>query len=270
MNLANGFPFAGDFEMRVRLLAANICGAVLVAGAAQAADLSTKVPVKAAPAPAFTWTGFYIGAQGGYASASTDFSGTHDPLNGVFYTNDANYNLDGGFAGGVIGYNYQIGNAVLGIEADANWADLTGSGVALRNEGVLAPACIATSDPCSSKIDAFGTITGRLGGAIDRVLIYIKAGAAWATTSHTAGYTDLVLPEFSHHATVDATRWGWTLGAGVEWAFFDKWSAKLEYNYIDLGNSDVTFAYFPAWTPAYSSTVSQNINLLKAGVNYRF
>ncbi|MFG1373268.1 outer membrane protein [Xanthobacter oligotrophicus] len=255
--------------MRKSLLATTILAAMVAAGAAQAADLATKMPVKAAPvAPAFSWTGFYIGAQGGYAWADNSFSNTHDLYN--TYANDASYSLDGGLVGGVVGYNYQINNIVLGVEADANWADISGSGSILR-AGELATNCIVSNNPCSSKIDALGTITARLGVAFDRILLYAKGGAAWATTSHTAGSTDLEYLPASYSATTDATRWGWTVGAGVEWAFFNNWSAKVEYNYIDLGSNDVTFNFVPRENmPAYTSTVDQSVQLVKAGINYRF
>ncbi|MFG1377117.1 outer membrane protein [Xanthobacter autotrophicus] len=257
--------------MRKALLATTILAAMIVAGSVQAADLATKMPVKAAPvAPAFSWTGFYIGAQGGYAWAQNDFSNTHDLYN--TYADDASYSLDGGLVGGVIGFNYQIKNIVLGVEADANWADLTGSGSIIRpgQYDPLASTCIVSNNPCSSKIDALGTITARLGVAFDRVLVYAKGGAAWATTSHTASNTDFEYAPASYSATTDSTRWGWTLGAGLEWAFFNNWSAKVEYNYIDLGSTDVTFNFVPNYTPAYTSTVDQTINLVKAGINYRF
>ncbi|MCG5234839.1 outer membrane protein [Xanthobacter oligotrophicus] len=264
--------------MRKSLLATTILAAMVAAGAAQAADLATKMPVKAAPvAPAFSWTGFYIGAQGGYGWAKNDFSNSYDPQNPstlvTYGPADAHYNLDGGLVGGVIGYNYQINNIVLGVEADANWADLTGSGsysqIAL--DGSIAKTCIQSNDACTSKIDALGTITGRLGYAFDRVLVYAKGGAAWATTSHTAGFTDLSGDNLGYHASTDATRWGWTVGAGVEWAFFNNWSAKVEYNYIDLGSNDVTFNFVPnTYMPAYTSTVDQSVQLVKAGINYRF
>ncbi|ABS67390.1 porin [Xanthobacter versatilis] len=255
--------------MRKSLLATTILAAMVAAGAAQAADLATKMPVKAAPvAPAFSWTGFYIGAQGGYAWADNSFSNTHDLYN--TYANDASYTLDGGLVGGVIGYNYQINNIVLGVEADANWADISGSGSVLR-AGELATNCIVSNNPCSSKIDALGTITARLGVAFDRVLLYAKGGAAWANVKHTAGSTDYEYPEFSYSASNSNTRWGWTVGAGVEWAFFNNWSAKVEYNYIDLGSNDVTFNFVPnTYMPAYTSTADTTVNLVKAGINYRF
>jgi len=255
--------------MRASLLVTNILAVLIAGGAAQAADLASKPVTKAPMAPVFSWTGFYVGAQAGYGWAQNDFSNSVDPLNPTTLSvADAEFSLDGGFVGGQIGYNWQISNIVLGVEADAAWADISGSGSYFNG---VAPSCIQSNDACSSKIDALGTITGRLGVAFDRILLYAKGGAAWATTSHTAGNTDLAFPAFSYSATTDSTRWGWTVGAGVEWAFFNNWSAKVEYNYIDLGSNQVTFNFTPnTFINPYQATVDQNVQLVKAGINYRF
>lgn len=256
--------------MRRSLLVTNVLAVLMAGGAAQAADLSTKMVTKApVAAPVFSWTGFYIGAQAGYGWGQNDFSNSYDPLNPTTMSAaDAEFSTDGWMLGGQIGYNYQINNIVLGVEADAAWSDITGSGSYYNG---IAPSCIQSNDPCTSKIDALGTITGRLGVALDRVLLYAKGGAAWATTSHTAGYTDLANPGFNYHASTDSTRWGWTVGAGVEWAFFNNWSAKVEYNYIDLGSSDATFAFVPnTYINPYVATVDQTLSVVKAGINYRF
>lgn len=255
--------------MRKSFLMTNILVAVLAGGAAQAADLATKVVTKAPVAPAFSWTGFYIGAEAGYGWAKNSFSNSVDPLNpGTLRVGDADYTLDGAMVGGQIGYNYQINNLVLGVEADAAWADISGSGSYF--DGV-ANTCIQSNDPCSSKVKALGTITGRLGYAFDHLLVYAKGGAAWATFSHTAGNTETLQPVFSYSDTTDSTRWGWTVGGGVEYAFTNNWSAKVEYNYADFGSSDVTFNFTPAtFINPYKANVDQSLQVVKAGVNYRF
>jgi len=255
--------------MRRSLLVSNVLAVLLAGGAAQAADLATKMPVKAPPVQAFSWTGFYIGIEAGYGWAKNDFSNSYDPLNPTtLQVADASYNLDGGFVGGQIGYNYQFANnIVLGVEADVAWADISGSGSYFNG---VASSCIQSNDPCSSKIDALGNITARLGYAFDHLLVYAKGGAAWASFSQTAGFTD-PLGLNSYQATSDSTRWGWTIGAGAEYAVTNNWSVKVEYNYADFGNSDVTFNFVPGGiTNPYVATVSQNLQTLKAGINYRF
>lgn len=262
--------------MRSRLLVANVLAAVLTAGAAQAADMAAPVVTKApVVAPAFSWTGFYIGAHAGYGWGRTEFSHAYQPEFPDAYGDDiadAEYDTDGWLAGGQIGFNYQIDQFVIGVEADASWADINGSGeyFVYDPQDVLVGTCVKQGDPCRSEIDALGTITARLGVAFDRALFYVKGGAAWASVSHRSGYTDAD-PEFSWHDTVDETRWGWTIGGGAEYAFADNWSVKVEYNYIDLGDDKVTFNYQPDdYVFPHRATVDQHLHIVKAGINYRF
>lgn len=253
-----------------RVVLSNLVAAVLSVGVAQAADLAQKPMATKAPAPAaFSWTGFYIGAEAGYAWGNNGFTNSYDPLNpSTLLPVDASYSLDGGMVGGQIGYNYQIGQFVLGIEADAAWANISGNGYTSNN---IAPSCIQSNDACHSKIDALGTITGRFGVAFGQTLLYAKGGAAWGQVNHTAGYTAPLDPGFNYSASTDQTRWGWTVGGGAEYAFTKNWSAKVEYNYIDFGSSDVTFAFVPGtWVNPYKTTSDLTLSVVKAGVNYRF
>jgi outer membrane immunogenic protein len=257
--------------MRRRLLVANVLAAVMSVGAAQAADM----PLKAAPpvvAPAFSWTGFYIGAHCGYGWGQNDWSDSYDPLNPTtLQEDDAAYDIDGGLAGGQIGFNYQVNQFVVGVEADVSWADITGKGKYYIDDNDLVGSCIQSNDACTTKIDALGTITGRIGFALDHSLLYVKGGAAWANTRFTSGYTDENFPDDNYHASSEKTRWGWTIGVGAEYAFAENWSLKVEYNYIDLGDDNVTFDYdaAPIINP-YRATVDQQLNIVKAGINYRF
>jgi outer membrane immunogenic protein len=263
--------------MHKRLLVANVLAALMSVGAAQAADMPIKAVVKAPViAPAFSWTGFYIGAHGGYGwgesefsdSDSVDFPGAYDDLG--YGSADANYDTDGWLAGGQIGFNYQIDQFVIGVEADASWADIDGKGKYYLNEDDLAGSCVRQNDACTTTIDALGTITARLGVAFDRALFYVKGGAAWANVKVTSGSTDLDVPADSYHSSEETTRWGWTIGGGAEYAFADNWSVKLEYNYIDLGDDQVTFDYDTDITSPHRSTVDQHLSIVKAGINYRF
>ncbi|MDF2998479.1 MAG: porin [Xanthobacteraceae bacterium] len=256
--------------MHKRLLVANILAVMMSAGAAQAADMATKMVTKApVVAPAFSWTGFYIGAHGGYGWGRTEWSDSYDPLNPTtLQEDDAAYDTDGWLAGGQIGFNYQIDQFVIGVEADASWADITGSGK-YHVDDLDPGTCIQSGDACRTEIEALGTITARLGVAFDRALFYVKGGAAWASVNHRSGWTDLD-PAFSYHDNVDETRWGWTIGGGAEYAFADNWSVKVEYNYIDLGDDTVTFGYDSEWINPYRASVDQHLHIVKAGINYRF
>ncbi|QJP16343.1 porin family protein [Starkeya sp. ORNL1] len=249
--------------MHKRLLVANVLAAVLSVGAAHAADL----PLKAAPpvvAPAFSWTGFYIGAHGGYGWGRNEWSNYVDPINGTTVDGpDAEYDIEGGLAGGQIGFNWQINQFVLGVEADASWADINGKGKYSDD------TCLLSNDACETKIDALGTITARLGAAFDRALFYVKGGAAWAHTEYHAGYTQPDDPGFNFSDQPNETRWGWTIGAGAEYAFADNWSVKIEYNYIELGDDRIEFDYSPQ-TFGASGEADQHLSIVKAGINYRF
>ena len=174
-----------------------------IAGAACAADLPAPgAPYSKAPAivnPATNWSGFFIGAMGGYASENTS-----DALG-----------IKGGFGGGTVGYNWQFNTVIAGIEADGAFADVNNS----ATEVVAGIPISATA-----KLDALATLRGRVGVAFDRVLLYGTAGLALADTKVSASALGLTI---SH----TKTQTGWTAGAGVEWMFLPRWSLKAEYLY---------------------------------------
>lgn len=233
--------------------------AILVTtGFAQAADLPRSVYV---PAPtAFThWTGFYIGGNvgGGWASAETDFS-----VGGAPFASATN-NLNGVLGGVQLGYNWQTGPAVFGVETDFQFTGMQGT--------LTAPTCAAavcgvtTNASYSQKLPWFGTVRGRLGYAQDSWLVYGTGGYAYARleteASASAGATSVSLSR-------EETRSGWAVGAGVELAFARNWSARMEYLYVDLGRKDAVLAISGVPAIGEDSRVTQN--LVRLGVNYRF
>ena len=165
--------------------------------------------MKAPVAAPFSWTGFYIGGHAGYGWGRKEWSDFHDPLNPTFNRAgpDAEYDVDGVLAGGQIGFNWQSGWTVFGIEADASWADIEGSGTTFYDPplpgGSPFRGCLAMTDPCTSKIEALGTITARLGVAVDRTLFFAKGGAAWVHEKHSAGATD---PDFPTNPFLQSAR----------------------------------------------------------------
>jgi len=213
---------------RIAVLGTTALAAVMVVGAAQAADMPVKAPIYAAP---FNWIGFYIGAHVGAGWSTKEWSEV-----GIVF---ANYNLNGFLGGGQIGYNWQSGWAVFGVEADASLADIKGSFF----EGGI-----------SSKIDSLGTVTARFGGAVDHALVYVKGGGAWAHDKHE-------IEGLSSSETI----WGWTVGAGVEYAFAPNWSGKVEYNFLDFGKHTFTFEPIPL-----QEDIRQTVHTVKFGINYRF
>lgn len=217
--------------------------AATMAAPSFAADLPTpayKAPIYVAPI--FTWSGFYVGINGGYAWGHSDWNNA--PMGNV------SLNAKGGMVGGTIGYNLQTGTWVWGLEGDidATWID--GSSQA----GGAGSVCDGPNG-CETKNSWLATARGRIGFAWDRFLPYITGGAAFGNIKATP----------NGGASVNKTKVGWTAGAGVEWAFYGPWSAKLEYLYADLGSITCDTA-----TCGSDTTVSLKTNMVRAGINYRF
>ncbi|ANW02036.1 outer membrane protein [Bradyrhizobium icense] len=218
-----------------RLLLAGV--ALSVASAASAADMQARPYSKAPPAAvvaAYNWSGFYIGAMGGYGWGGSD--------------SDAS----GGFGGGTIGYNWQFPGSqfVFGVEVDAAGASIKDSftedvgGILLTQE---------------SKINSFGSVTGRAGFALDAALIYAKGGYAWANhkASLSAPGTPFSFSDSQFHS-------GYTIGGGLEYLFTPSWSAKAEYMYTSLGGETYNLGGLLLDSP------NIDFHTIKVGVNYHF
>lgn len=236
------------------------------------------LPVKAPPmAPAWNWTGFYLGAQGGAAVGSTTFS---DPFGTSVFGDTVR--SPGFVLGGQIGFNWQAPGTrwVFGIEADANRIDSDGTATC------FAASSIAINESCRVRPQASATLTGRLGYALDplgRTLVYGKAGAAWASSTVDMALNNALAGIFGPDITSAATSfasWGWTVGLGIEYALTPAWSMKFEYDYLALGSHAVpnlgssTFDVFTltqlSATAPGTSSLAQNMQAVKMGVNYRW
>ncbi len=190
--------------------------ALAAGGQALAADLpppmappprapATYVP---APVPIFSWSGIYVGINGGWAFGNASVSGGGTSLT-----------PDGFLVGGTLGGNYQFGNFVVGIEGDGDWSNLDGTNGTVGNGAEVKSTWLAT-------------VRGRAGYAWDRVLFYGTAGGAFG--NEQAG------PNGGPFTS--ATQAGWTAGAGVEAAFARNWTAKVEYLYVDFAGLNVPAA----------------------------
>jgi outer membrane immunogenic protein len=212
-------------------------GALMSAQCATAADLSVAPLYKAPPpavAPAYNWSGFYLGINGGGGWGHSNWNTSSDRIG-----------LSGGLVGGTAGYNWQIGSAVLGLEGDIDWANLKGT-----NSSALCPAGCSTSDTWLS------TVRGRAGYAFGSVLPYVTGGLA-------VGDIRAATPGFPGASNTSA---GWTAGAGIEVGLTGNWSAKAEYLYVDLGK----FNCGTSCNGLPTDNVSMHDNVVRAGVNYRF
>jgi len=218
------------------------------------------MPVKAsmyAPMPAYSWTGFYVGAHvggsWGTADASLDAGG---PLGFPASFQLGSGTTNGILGGGQIGYNWQAGGFVLGIQGDI---------AATNNKGSVAPVLFfSPAAVASAKSNWLATVTGRVGGVVlDKILVYVKGGAAWLNRDYS-----LVDPLFPLSVSQSNTRFGWTLGLGTEYAFNQKWTGFVEYDYMDFDTKSIGFANpFVAPVPV---TIGDKLHVVKAGVNYKF
>lgn len=228
------------------------------------------MPVKAAPpvAPSvYNWTGIYVGGHAGYGVGMKDWPSMNPRLD---------YDVRGFLGGGQVGVNQQIGNLLIGIEADASWADIKGSQTI-----VLGSLSNPTTHVASTRIDRLATVAGRLGLVQDRWLVYVKAGAAWAHENHavrsTASLATLGGPlTISSAAAATETRLGPVLGFGAEYALWGNWSFKSEYNYLHLLTGTARFTGTQSLPPFivgptnFDANIKQAFHFVKLGVNYRF
>jgi len=250
--------------MRKILLGA--VGLVAMATSASAADLAARPYTKAPPMVAmYDWSGFYIGANGGWGTSRkcwdlSNFVGVAINPNLAEGCHDAS----GGTVGGQIGYRWQASSWVFGLEAQGNWADFKGSNISNQ--------LIARNE---SKVEAFGLFTGQVGYAWNNALLYVKGGAAVTSDKYT-GFTTVagVVPAGTAFDSASETRWGATVGVGLEYGFTPSWTFGVEYNHLFMGNRDITMASTGAIAPAGAliriDRIRQDVDVVTARINYKF
>jgi outer membrane immunogenic protein len=243
--------------MALRRSLGTACVVLLISTSARAADLggypAPRQPLSVDAMPALMWTGLYVGLNAGYAN-SRDF--THE-------TSAIPYDVGGperfgsrtgGFTGGgQIGYNYQMGRLVLGIEADFNYLDLSRT-VNSRSGAV-------TSDVSGGFV---GTVRPRVGLAFGPALFYATGGLAYGNISSTiTGNTANTLS-----ASNTDMRVGWVAGGGLEYAINRNWSIRAEYLHTDLGRADLSGVALDTNTYVWRDHLTDNV--VRLGVNFRF
>jgi outer membrane immunogenic protein len=217
-----------------RVLLAGVAALAIVTtvGAANAADIArreampTKAPVYA---PIYNWTGAYVGINGGGGWGRSDVSAPFA---------SGGFNTSGGVVGGTLGYNYQMGQTVFGVEGDVDWSNIRGSSVC------------GAGFSCETKNSWLATARGRVGYAFDRFLPYVTGGLAVGDIKSSVSGVD----------SSTNTKAGWALGGGVEYAIAGPWTAKVEYLYADLGRG----------SSVLGSDTKFNASLVRGGINYRF
>jgi outer membrane immunogenic protein len=202
---------------------------------ASAADLAARPYTKAPPmiAAIYDWSGFYIGANGGWGSSHNCWDNTTPA--GAFFAAEGCHDATGGVAGGQVGYRWQNAGWVFGLEAQGDWADL-------------------------------GLFTGQIGYAWNNALLYVKGGGAVTDNRNdilAVGGGPLIA------STGDQTRWGGTVGVGIEFGFAPNWSAGLEYDHLFMQDKNVAFTT-PGGFAFGTDNVRQDVDLVTVRVNYRW
>jgi outer membrane immunogenic protein len=217
--------------MRRGLFLLSTALSLVAASAAFAADLPVKAPY-APVAPIPTWTGFYAGVNVGGAWANGGAGSG---------------NVSGVIGGGQLGYNWQAGQVVFGVEGDFQ-------GSSQKQTDTIATGIGPVT--AEQKLPWLATLRGRLGYAPGPVMFYVTGGAAWVNY-------DLSLSSAAGSRSDNTTLSAWTIGGGVEWMFLPHWSTKVEYLYVDTGNQDVSLFGITASGRAKD-------NIIRAGLNYHF
>jgi len=235
--------------MKKLLLVTASLVALGAATPAMAADLAARPYTKAPPMiqAAYNWSGFYVGLNGG--------GGTSHKCWDIGGLSEGCHDATGGTVGGQVGYRWQTGPIVFGVEAQGNWADFTGDNISQ----------VFAADRNHTKIDAFGLFTGQVGYAWNNALLYVKGGAAVVDDK----YTILGATSGALIASASETRWGGVVGVGFEYGFAPNWSAGVEYDHMFMGSQSNNFVT-PAGLAAGADNIKQDVDLFTARVNYKF
>jgi outer membrane immunogenic protein len=213
--------------------------------------------VKAAPPPAplaviYHWSGFYIGANGGWGQAHACV----DLVTPGGTVADGCRNASGGVVGGQLGYRWQTGQFVFGVEGQGDWADLSASRVSLVNTAVSETA----------KVDSFGLITGQIGYAWNASLLYLKGGAA-VTGNRFDVFNNATGVGL---ASSSSTRWGGTVGVGFDYGFTPNWTVGVEYDHLFMGHNNNSFSVANPILAGAINRIGEDVDLVTVRVNYRF
>ena len=224
-------------------LAFTAAGQALAADLPQPAPPPPQAPAAYIPtvAPVYNWGGIYFGANGGYGFGNSKQTSAAGTTTGTF-------GVTGFMTGGTIGANFQTDAFVFGIEGDfdGSWMQGSGGPAVCALAGVLAQ--------CETKNSWLSTVRARVGYAADRVLFYGTAGGAFGNIEQGANGA-------TNSSFAGVSKAGWTAGAGVEVAFADNWTARIEYLFVDLENASVG-------TP--TTTVTFDASMVRLGVDYKF
>ena len=252
-----GCRMLGIAMRRFVVVGAGLLSIIATSGAASGADLAARPYSKAPPiaAAAYDWSGFYVGVNAGGGWSQECFTITNNAGVPVGPASEGCHTANGGLVGGEIGYRWQTGSWIFGLEAQGDWANLKGSNSSLT---AIIPASNQT------KVNAIGLFSGQIGYAWNNVLWYVKGGAAVADDRYTTYFnaTGVVIYQASE------TRVGGAVGTGIEVGFAPNWSVGLEYDHLFMGTRNIAFQPIAAVTR--SDDIKQGIDMATIRLNYRF
>jgi outer membrane immunogenic protein len=242
---------------KVAFLTTAVAISALCCGTASAADLPARAP---APAPApvmayvYDWTGFYIGANGGWASSRNCWG--FIPVAGAAVIADGCSSKSGGVFGGQVGYRWQAGQFVFGLEAQGDWSNINSPQLSVWNPALTT----------GTKVNGLGLFTGQIGYAANAALFYLKGGAAMTSSS---AYINTTFGNVGLYSA-SATRWGGVLGVGFEYGFSPNWTAGIEYDRLMMGSANNSFSVAIPQVAAAANRISQDVDMLTLRLNYKF
>jgi outer membrane immunogenic protein len=225
------------------------------AASAFAADLPARTYYKAPPIAVYDWSGFYVGANGGWGSSRNcyDLDSTA-ALGFIGPISEGCHNATGGVAGGQIGYRFQTGGFVFGVEAQGDWAGLKGSN----------PSAVTPGLTNQTRLDAFGLILGKAGYAWNNTLFYVNSGVVY-TSEKLQG---VVTGTGTVVDTAKDGHIGYAAGAGVEYGFTPNWSFAVEYDHFFMDQNADSFSTANVATRV--DNVHQDVDLVTVRLNYHF
>jgi outer membrane immunogenic protein len=237
--------------MKKFLLSAAV--ALCAASPAMAADMAVKA-MPMAPIPLlYDWSGFYIGANGGWGESRNCWG--YVPVAGAVIREGC-ADRSGGLFGGQIGYRWQASQWVFGLEAQGDWADFHSSRVSIINPAFSTAV----------KTDGIGLFTGQIGYAWNATLLYVKGGAA-VTSNRYDIFTTLGGVGVG---SASSTRWGGAVGVGLEYGFAPNWSLGVEYDHLFMGDANNSFSVANPIIAGAANRISQDVDMVTLRINYRF
>lgn len=226
--------------------------------------------------PTFSWTGVYVGLNSGVAindssyrvSPAGLFSGPAFTANNPLRTDSADFDDAAFTGGGQLGYNYQFGSLVFGLELDANYNGVDESDAV--NRALAAPLIGSFIHTVKQKFDFFGTVRPRIGFTpVDRLLVYGTTGLAYGRIRSRSNVLFTAAGD-NYIGSTSRTRAGWTLGSGLEFAVTNNWIVRFEYLYVDFGKFSYSYTnqLFPGFD--YSTEIKTREHVLRLGFNFKF